>query len=146
MAQKERIREALSSLPTLEHLVERVEAGWKPVAIEWERAPAGAAGPGEKQVVEEIPYGLRVADDCTGLVESQTERQIIITALDMIVEDCPLSQVAAELNRLGHTARNGNPWTPSALFTLLPRMIQVGPKVFRSEEWETRKKRLPRVV
>jgi hypothetical protein len=25
-------------------------------------------------------------------------------------------------------------------------MIQVGPKVFRSEEWVTRKKRLPRVV
>jgi hypothetical protein len=146
MAQKERIRETLSGLPTLEHLVERVEAGWKLVAIDWEREAAGAAESREKQVVEEIPYGLRVADDCTGLVESQTERQIIITALDMIVEDCPLSQVAAELNRLGHTTRDGNAWTPSALFTLLPRMIQVGPKVFRSEEWETRKKRLPRVV
>jgi Recombinase len=146
MAQKERIRETLSGLPTLEHLVERVETGWKPVAIEWEREAAGASEPRERQAVEEIPYGLRVADDCTGLVESQTERQIIITALDMIVEDCPLSQVAAELNRHGHTTRNGDPWTPSALFTLLPRMIQVGPKVFRSEEWETRKKRLPRVV
>jgi hypothetical protein len=146
MPQKERIREALSSLPTLEHLVERVEAGWKPVAIEWERALAGASESGGKPMVEEIPYGLRVADDCTGLVESQVERQIIITALDMIVQDCPLSQVAAELNRLGHTTRDGKEWTPSELFTLLPRMIQVGPKVFRSEEWETRKKRLPRVV
>ena len=107
MAQKERIRETLSGLPTLEHLVERVEAGWKLVAIEWQREMAGAAEPGERQVVEEIPYGLRVADDCTGLVESQTERQIIITALDMIVEDCPLSQVAAELNRLGHTTQIG---------------------------------------
>src|ERR1035437_5129756 len=42
MAQKERIREALSGLPTLEHLVERVEAGWKLVAIEWECEAAGA--------------------------------------------------------------------------------------------------------
>ena len=146
MAQKERIRETLSGLPTLEHLVERVEAGWKLVAIEWQREAAGAAEPGERQVVEEIPYGLRVADDCTGLVESQTERQIIITALDMIVEDCPLSQVAAELNRLGHTTRDGNAWTPSALFTLLPRMIHVGPRVFSSEEWSHRRQRLPRVV
>ena len=146
MAQKERIREALSSLPTLEYLVERVEAGWKPVAIEWERAPADAGGPGEKPVVEEIPYGLRVADDCTGLVESQVERQIIISALDMIVEDCPLSRIADELNRRGHATREGTPWTPTALFTLLPRMIQVGPKVFRSEEWVTRRKRLPRAV
>ena len=146
MPQKERIREALSSLPTLDHLVERVEAGWKLVAIEWERPPAGASESGGKPVVEEIPYGLRVADDCTGLVESQTERQIIITALDMIVEDCPLSEVAAELNRLGHSTRDGNQWTPSALFTLLPRMIQVGPRVFSSEEWSSRRQRLPRVV
>jgi len=146
MAQNERIRETLSSLPTLEHLVERVEAGWKLVAIEWERAAAGAPLATNEHVVEEIPYGLRVSDDCSGLVASETERQIVITALDMIVEDCPLSQIADELNRRGHTTREGVEWTPSALFTLLPRMIQVGPKVFRSEEWETRKQRLPRVV
>ena len=146
MAQKERIREALSSLPTLEHLLERVAAGWKPVAIEWEREAAGASLATLEHDVEEIPYGLRVSDDGAGLVSSQTERQIIITALDMIVDDRPLSQVADELNRRGHTTREGNPWTPSVLFALLPRMIQVGPKVFRSEEWETRKKRLPRVV
>ena len=93
MAQKEHIRETLSGLPTLEHLVERVEAGWKLVAIEWERqASAAPIEIREKHVLEEIPYGLRVSDDCTGLTESLSERQIIITALDMIVEDCPLSQ------------------------------------------------------
>ena len=144
MAQKERIRESLSGLPTLEHLAERVAAGWKPVAIEWERAES--AGTQEDPGMEEIPYGLRVSDDCKGLVESQPEREIIITALDMIVEDCPLSRVADELNRRGHTTREGTPWTPTALFTLLPRMIQVGPKVFRSEEWVMRRKRLPRAV
>ena len=146
MAQKERVRETLSSLPTLEHLVERVEAGWKPVAIEWEREAASAPDASHEQVVEEIPYGLRVSDDGAGLVASEAERQIVITALDMIVEDCPLSRVADELNRRGHTTREGTPWTPSTLYTLLPRMIQVGPKVFRSDEWVTRKKRLPRVV
>ena len=101
---------------------------------------AGGAAQPERQnaanrrEVEEIPYGLRVSDDCTGLVASETERQIVIIALDMIVEDCPLSQIADELNRRGHTTREGMGWTPSALFTLLPRMIQVGPKVFRGEE------------
>ena len=146
MANKERIRETLSSLPTLEYLVERVESGWKPVAIEWERESAGAGDAAVKSVREEIPFGLRVSDDCSGLVESQTERAIIITALDMIVDDRPLSQIADELNRRGYTARDGKPWTPSALFTLLPRMIQVGPRVFTSSEWVTRKQRLPRVV
>jgi hypothetical protein len=145
MAQKERIRETMGGLPTLEHLVERVESGWKLSAIEWEREAAVTQDALPERVIEEIPYGLRVADDCSGLVESQSERQIIVTSLDMIVDDCPLSEVAAELNRRGHTTRAGTPWTPSALFTLLPRMIQVGPRVFSSEEWSQRKQRLPRV-
>jgi len=46
MGRKERVRETMNALPTLEHLVERVEAGWKLAAIEWERdaalAPAAA--------------------------------------------------------------------------------------------------------
>ena len=146
MPKKERIRETVSGLPTLDHLVERTEAGWKLAALEWERESAAVPLSANQQVVEEIPYGLRVSDDCSGLVESEFERQIIITALDMIVEDRPLSQVAEELNRRGHTTRDGKPWTPSALFTLLPRMIQVGPRVFTSDEWVTRKQRLPRVV
>uniref|UniRef100_Q02B81 Recombinase domain-containing protein n=1 Tax=Solibacter usitatus (strain Ellin6076) TaxID=234267 RepID=Q02B81_SOLUE len=146
MANKQRIRETMKALPTLEYLVERVEAGWKLSAIEWERESAAAPISGNRPVVEEIPFGLRVSDDCSGLVESETERQIIITALDMIVEDRPLSHVAEELNRRGHTTREGKEWTPSALFTLLPRMIQIGPRVFTSDEWVTRKQRLPRVV
>jgi Recombinase len=146
MPKKERIRETVSGLPTLEYLVERTHDGWKLAALEWERDAVAVPLTANQQVVEEIPYGLRVSDDCSGLVESEVERQIIITALDMIVEDRPLSQVAEELNRRGHTSRDGKPWTPSALFTLLPRMIQVGPRVFTSDEWVTRKHRLPRVV
>src|SRR5215471_2047283 len=136
----------MGGLPTLEHLVERVEAGWKLVAIEWEREAADGPLAQNERVVEEIPFGLKVADDCSGLVENSFEKQVIITALDMIVEDCPLSQIAEELNRRGLKTRDGNPWTPSALFTLLPRMIQVGPRVFTSDEWSTRRQRLPRVV
>ncbi len=146
MPKKERIREPLSGLPTLDHLVERTSAGWKLVALEWEREAVAAPAEPPLQVIEEIPYGLQVAPDCSGLIESPSERQIIIIALDMIVEDRPLSHVADELNRRGFKMREGRPWTPAALFTLLPRMIQVGPKVFASEEWNTRKQRLPRVV
>ena len=147
MPRKEHVRETMTALPTLEHLVERVEAGWRLVALEWEREEQSAAVPiSGTQVVEEIPYGLRVADDCSGLVESPSERQIIITALDMIVDDRPLSEVSAELNRRGHTQRDGDPWTPTALFVLLPRMIEVGPKLFTSSDWTARKHKLPRVV
>jgi hypothetical protein len=79
-------------------------------------------------------------------VENPAEREVITVAIDMIVEDRPLSRVAAELNQRGFTTRGGQPWTPSDLFTLLPRMIQVGPKLFTSEQWVHRRERLPRVV
>ena len=47
MAKKERIRESLNGLPTLEYLMQRIEMGWRPSAIEWERdiVPAGAEQP-----------------------------------------------------------------------------------------------------
>jgi len=146
MPRKERVRETLTALPTLEHLVSRVEQGWKPIAIEWERDAASSPQPAAEPIVEEIPFGLRVADDCSGLVESPSERQIVITALDMIVDDCPLSQVADELNRRGHKTRDGGPWTSTALFVLLPRMIEIGPRLFTSTDWSTRKQRLQRVI
>jgi hypothetical protein len=64
----------------------------------------------------------------------------------MIVEDCPLSQVSLEMNRRGYRMRDGQTWTPAALFKLLPRMIQMGPRLFSSEEWMMRRQRLPRAV
>jgi len=145
MAKKERVRESLTDLPTLEYLMRRVEMGWRPSAIEWERdiLPEGAD---RGEWGEEIPYGLRVSKDCAGVVESPSEREVITLALDMIVQDCPLSRVASELNIRGFLTRAGNPWTPSDLFSLLPRMIQVGPKLFTSEQWTTRRQRLPRAV
>jgi hypothetical protein len=144
MPKKERIRESLSGLPTLEYLMQRIELGWRPTAIEWERdiVPEGV----EQKWSEEIPYGLRVSDDCTGLVEHSAEREIITIALDMIVEDCPLSRVAAELNQRGYLTRAGSHWTPTDLFNLLPRMIQVGPKLFTSDQWVQRRQHLPKVV
>ena len=79
-------------------------------------------------------------------MENPAEREVITTAIDMIVEDRPLSRVASELNQRGYKTRAGHEWTPSDLFTLLPRMIQVGPKLFTSEQWMHRRERLPRVV
>jgi hypothetical protein len=142
---KERLREPLTALPTLEHLNQRISAGWKLVSLEWERE-ADHGGFEPEQWTEEIPFGLQVSDDCRQLVESPSELQMVVIALDMIVEDCPLSQVAEELNRRGYKTRQNRDWTPGELFNLLPRMIQMGPKLFSSDEWMNRRKRLPRVV
>ena len=151
MAKKERTHETVNGLPSLELLTQRVQAGWRLVGLEWERdAPSGAAEPSGQAApasswTEEIPYGLRVSDDCSRLEEAPAELEIITIALDMIVEDCPLSRVAEELNLRGYRQRDGNPWGPGMLFKLLPRMIQVGPQLFSSERWATRRQRLPKV-
>jgi hypothetical protein len=143
MPHKERVRETLTDLPTREYLLRRIELGWRPTAIEWERDIAEERDSG---YTEEIPYGLQVSSNCDGLVENPAEREVITAAIDMIVDDCPLSRAAAELNRRGFRTRAGREWTPADLFTLLPRMIQVGPKLFTSEQWVHRRERLPRVV
>ena len=145
MREKEYLREPVGDLPTPDHLQARVAAGWKLAALEWERGADEPAGLGPKWE-EAIPYGLQVSGDCSRLVENPGETQVIVAALDLIVGDFPLSRVAAELNRRGHTTRDGGPWTMTALFDLLPRMIQVGPRVFSSEQWVTRRLHLPRVV
>ena len=142
MAKNERIRESLTGLPTLEHLLERVEAGWKLVSLEWEREAASSPLAETQRVVEEIPFGLKVAEDCSGLVEDPFEKQIIITALDMIVEDCPLSRIAEELNRRGYRTRDGSRWTPVSVFQMLPRLIEAGPGILMSDEWRQRRQRI----
>jgi hypothetical protein len=145
MRETESLRESPGGLPSAEHLQARVAAGWRLVALEWERSDD--APPAERRAwVEEIPYGLQIATDCLRLVESPGETQVIVAALDMIVDDCPLSRIADELNRRGFRTREGTPWTVTHLFNLLPRMIQVGPRVFSSGEWTARRQQLPRVV
>jgi hypothetical protein len=145
MPKKERIREAITSLANPNYLTERAAAGWRIAAIEWERDVPEEASE-RAPWSEEIPYGMQASEDGSRLVENPAETEIVLLALDMIVEDCPLSQASSEMNRRGYRMRDGKPWTPAALFKLLPRMIQMGPHLFSSEQWMTRRQKLPRVV
>ena len=139
MAKLERVREALSKPLEPEYIKLRAEAGWKLVAVEWEReVEEPHAEP--RHALEEIPYGLRVSDDCLHLVENPAETQVLIQMLDGIVQDMPFSQIADELNRSGLRTRNGAKWEPVFVFNMLPRLIQVGPRIFSSEEWQAQKK------
>jgi hypothetical protein len=140
MAKLERVREVLSKPLEPEYVKRRAEAGWKPVAVEWEREVEAE----EKEaggVVEEVPYGLRVGDDCAHLVENPAETQVLIRMLDCLVEDYPFSKVADELNRSGLRTRSGGKWEAVSVYNMLPRLIQVGPRIFSSEEWQARRKR-----
>jgi hypothetical protein len=143
VANERRIREVWSGPLTEQYIRERAEAGWRIAAIEWVRQDESAEPPGS---VEEVPYGLRVADDCAHLEEDPAERQTMLLMLEMIIQDVRLPEVAAELNRRGYRTRAGTPWGPVNVFNLLPRMIEVGPRIFSSEEWGARRPRLLNVV
>jgi hypothetical protein len=123
MTRKERFGRRMSSLPTLEHLWSGWRRGgsWSPSSGSVMRSllDSSGAGTGDTRYPIRTACGRRLLRIGRG----RGERQVVITALDMIEDDRPLSQVSDELNRRGHTnKRDGVPWTPTALFVLLPRM------------------------
>ncbi len=145
MAKVERIREVVTGSVDLDYMRQKTEAGWKLVAMEWRREIAGEEIE-QPIIVEEIPYGLRVASDCSRLEEDPNERAVLVQMMELIVQDYSITLVASELNKRGLRAREGGYWTPVSVFNMLPRLIEVGPHIFNSDEWETRKARLLKMV
>jgi len=145
MAKVERIRELVRDVVGPEYFREKTEAGWRLVAVEWQREIEG--GPEEPHAfIEDVPFGLRVSADCQHLEENPPEKEILVTMMDLIVQDNPLSKVADEMNQRGFRTRQGGRWAPVTVFNMLPRLIEVGPRIFSSEEWSARRQRLLKVV
>lgn len=148
MARVERITEVVNGVLDLNHLVAQSQAGWKLIAIEWHREVASEAetAPPEPapRPAEEIPYGLRIAQDCHSLEVDPAENQVLIDMMNLMVEDLPLSRVAADLNARGYRTRQGALWTMASVFNMLPRLIEVGPRIFTSAEWEQRHRKITR--
>jgi Recombinase len=125
-----------------EYMRRKTEAGWRLVALEWEREIEGTDE--AESLIQDLPYGLRVAADCLHLEEDPAEKSALVMMMDLIVRDDPFSKVADELNQHGLRMRNGSPWNPVSVFNMLPRLIEMGPRIFSSQEWQTRKERLTR--
>jgi len=145
MARVERIRELIRVSVGPEYFKEKTEAGWKLVAVEWQREIEGGLEE-PHTFIEDVPFGLRVAADCQHLEEDPRERDILVLMMDLIVQDQPLSKVADGLNQAGFRTRQGSPWSPVSVFNMLPRLIEAGPHIFSSEEWTARRELLMRVV
>ena len=143
MSRLQRVREVPSGPLTQEYVSQKAKEGWKLTAVEWERE---VEEPAADSLSEEVPYGLRVSADCQHLEENATEKHALILMMDLIVQDAPLSMVAEELNRKGFRTRAGANWTPGSVFDMLPRLIQVGPRIFSSTEWSARTRHLFRMA
>jgi hypothetical protein len=145
MAKVERIREVVTGSVDLDYVRQKTEAGWKLVALEWRRELPGDDTK-EAVLMEEIPYGLRVASDCSRLEEDPDECSVLVQMMELIVQDYSITLVASELNKRGVRTRSGGLWTPVSVFNMLPRLIEVGPSIFSSDDWESRRERLLKMV
>lgn len=137
-----RVRETVWEPPSPHYLAEKARKGWTLVALEWEREmnPEEAASLG---LACDVPYGLRVAANSLTLEEDPQERLVLTAMLDLIVkDDVRFSRIADALNERGYRARGGGNWTQSAVFEMLPRLVEAAPTILTSAQWEALKQRL----
>jgi hypothetical protein len=154
MSNSERIHESCNGSLDPKYVRERQEAGWKLVGVEWEcespvQTPAPSETPGTRSataarapVSQNVPYGSSVVPEGSRLEENSEEMQFLFAVMELIIQDISIIKVAEELNRRGFHTRSGNPWGPVAIFNLLPRLVELTPRIFRSEEWVERRKHL----
>ena len=145
MAHFERIRDVISGPFSPEVIQQRVVAGWQMVSIEWRRELPDREAPTEGAFRENIPYGLRISDDCQRLEVDPRENQVLMLMMDLLGQDFSYSSIVSDLNEKGFRMRNGGPWNRIAVFNMMPRLIEVGPRMFLSDEWKIRQEKLSRL-
>jgi hypothetical protein len=146
MAHFERIRDVVSGPFSPAIMQQRMAAGWQLVSIEWRRELPDSEAPTEGAFNEDIPYGLRISDDCQRLEIDPRENQVLLQMMDLVVEDFSFSSIASDLNEKGFRTREGKRWNQISVFNMLPRLIEIGPRLFSKEDWKSRRQRFPKMV
>jgi hypothetical protein len=141
MAYFERMKDVVSEPFSPDIIRQRTAAGWQMVSIEWRRELPDAEAPSEGVFDEAIPFGLRISDDCKRLEVHPTEHQALMLMMELLVQDFSYSSIVSSLNEMGFRMRDGRPWSRVAVFNMIPRLIEVGPRFFNTEEWERRRRR-----
>ena len=136
MAHFERIRDVVSGPASADVIRQRGQAGWQMVSIEWRRELPDSETPTEGAYGEDIPYGLRISDDGLRLEVHPTENHALMLMMELLGQDFSYSSIVSDLNEKGFRMRDGKPWNRVAVFNMMPRLIDVGPRMFSSEEWK----------
>jgi hypothetical protein len=134
------LRDEIDGSISLDYFTKRTHAGWKLKAVEWEKAEDAA---GQPTPIEKLPppYGIEVIPDTARLQSQPEELEVLRTILELIVVEKGVSQIAADLNERGFTMRGGKPWTSTAVFDLLPRLIETAPEILKRDDWSARRKK-----
>ena len=144
MAYFERVRDVISGPFSPEIIRNRTGAGWQMVSIEWRRELPDQEAPTDGAFSEQIPYGLRISDDCQRLEVDPRENQVLLLMMDLLAQDFSYSSIVSDLNEKGFRTREGKPWSRVAVFNMMPRLIEAGPRIFSSAEWEKRRLKIAR--
>jgi hypothetical protein len=136
MAYFERIRDVISGPFSPEVIQQRTMAGWQMVSIEWRRERPDQETPTEGAYNEDIPYGLRISEDCLRLEVEPTENQAMMLMMELLGQDFSYSSIVSDLNEKGFRMRDSKPWNRVAVFNMMPRLIEAGPRMFSSEDWK----------
>ena len=137
----ERSRDLLAGDLTLDYLIRKASEGWKIAAVEWIREAAPdrtTAAITTSPSPEEVPYGFQISEGGDRLEPMPMEMSAVFLILDQIVKEKRLSNIADELNLAGFRTRTGQNWNPAAVFDMLPRIVELGPRLFKSPEWRER--------
>lgn len=139
----ERIRDVISGPFSPEIMLQRTASGWQLVSIEWRRELPDSESPSEGAFAEDIPYGLRISNDGLRLEVHPNENRALMLMMDLLGQDFSYSAIVSDLNEKGFRTRGGQPWSRVAVFNMMPRLIEVGPRLFHSEEWKAQQKTRP---
>ncbi|MBV9404572.1 MAG: recombinase family protein [Acidobacteriaceae bacterium] len=134
----QRSRDLISGQLTLDYFMRKAAEGWTVAAVEWVREVEDSvpAEPISISFTEDLPYGMQLSGDGLHLEANPLERTVLLLILDKIVQEKRITQIATELNEAGFRTRHATPWTPSSVFELLPRLIEAGPALLKSSEWQ----------
>ena len=131
----QRERQVVNAPVEAQELQRRAKEGWRLVAVEWERDLPQTT----PDLSAQVPFGLQLSRETATLELNAKEWQALILMMDMTVQEGPYWTIAEELNRRGFRTREGQPWTPISVFQMLPRLIEIGPKIFATDEWRKRR-------
>lgn len=132
----ERVKDRISGPFSQTLITERQKAGWQLSSIEWHRELPESEGPHEPEHAEEIPYGLRLSDDGLRLEIDPHENSVLMQMMDLLGQDFSYSQIVSDLNERGLRTRNNAPWDRVSLHKMMPRLIEVGPRLFADDKWK----------
>ena len=135
----QRSRDVLPGQLTLDYLVRKAAAGWTLAAMEWVREVDDQAIGEQAEIFfahEDVPYGLRLSGESGHLESHPVERTVLLLILEKIVREKAITQIASELNNEGFRTRRNTAWTASAVFELLPRLIEASPALLKSRDWQ----------